>query len=367
LTRKSRPAKPSFLKQALTALMPFLSKTKKTSQKFSETLWGADPRVLAAAKAEKEAFLPRIAGSPVIPDFILPVERPKGLSAFGLSPLFTKILLVSIGLHALVITTVTFREPIRALIDRAQTMDVVIVNAKSRSAPQKADVLAQANLDGGGNVDEDIRAKTPLPVLHDKQPQIQQEQEAKPQEQKTVTQILTRPPEPNSSFLDKVKESLKESESDKPAVLNKAIRKIEIMHLEAQLDKELEAFQKRPKKKFIGTRAEEYRFARYVEDWRLIVEDWGNRHYPEAARRNKIYGSLQMTVAISKDGTVHPDTVIDQLSGNKILDAAAIKIVDDAGPYKPFPPEIAQDTDILYITRTWTFSPVGLRTEARKR
>src|SRR5262245_52203019 len=45
-----------------------------------------------------------------------------------------------------------------------QMLDVVLVNSKSATRPTTPDVLAQANLDGGGNVDEDRRAKTPLPV-----------------------------------------------------------------------------------------------------------------------------------------------------------------------------------------------------------
>src|SRR4051812_24844314 len=47
----------------------------------------------------------------------------------------------------------------------AAQLDVVLVNSKTRSAPLKPDVLAQANLDGGGNTDQRRRAKTPLPVL----------------------------------------------------------------------------------------------------------------------------------------------------------------------------------------------------------
>jgi len=35
----------------------------------------------------------------------------------------------------------------------------------------------------------------------------------------------------------------------------------------------------------------------------------------------------------------------------------AASIVEMASPYAPFPPEIKRDTDILYITRTWTFAP----------
>ena len=41
---------------------------------------------------------------------------------------------------------------------------MILVNAKTREQPGTADALAQANLDGGGNTDQDRRAKTPLPV-----------------------------------------------------------------------------------------------------------------------------------------------------------------------------------------------------------
>jgi protein TonB len=39
-----------------------------------------------------------------------------------------------------------------------------------------------------------------------------------------------------------------------------------------------------------------------------------------------------------------------------VLDAAATKIVEMAGPYAAFPPDIRRDTEILDITRTWTFA-----------
>jgi protein TonB len=46
------------------------------------------------------------------------------------------------------------------------------------------------------------------------------------------------------------------------------------------------------------------------------------------------------------------------------LDAAALKIVDMGTPYKPFPEAIKNDTDILSITRTWTFTPSGFETRS---
>jgi protein TonB len=47
---------------------------------------------------------------------------------------------------------------------------------------------------------------------------------------------------------------------------------------------------------------------------------------------------------------------INRSSGQKVLDEAAIRIVRLAAPFAAFPPGIAQDTDVLNITRTWTFT-----------
>ena len=46
-----------------------------------------------------------------------------------------------------------------------QSLDVILVNAKSRQRPGRADALAQANLEGGGDTDQNRRAKTPLPLI----------------------------------------------------------------------------------------------------------------------------------------------------------------------------------------------------------
>ena len=47
---------------------------------------------------------------------------------------------------------------------------------------------------------------------------------------------------------------------------------------------------------------------------------------------------------------------VSRSSGQRILDAAAQRIVKLASPFSPLPPDIRKDTDILSITRTWTFT-----------
>ena len=70
---------------------------------------------------------------------------------------------VSIAIHA-VILTIHFEPELKKLADRLPSLDVVLVNAKTKTAPDKAEALAQANLDRGGNTDENRKMKTALPA-----------------------------------------------------------------------------------------------------------------------------------------------------------------------------------------------------------
>jgi protein TonB len=127
----------------------------------------------------------------------------------------------------------------------------------------------------------------------------------------------------------------------------------EMVQLQAQINRSLDAYQKRPRRTFIGARAKEFRFARYIEDWRTKIERIGEMNYPSAARG--IYGTLQVSVEIRADGSLE-GVEISRSSGKQVLDDAAVRIVRLAAPFAPFPPDIAQDTDILSITRTWSFT-----------
>jgi protein TonB len=64
---------------------------------------------------------------------------------------------------------------------------------------------------------------------------------------------------------------------------------------------------------------------------------------------------LVLTVIIKSDGQLERVDV-SRPSGNKILDDAARRIVEMAAPYAAFPDAIRRDTDILEITRTWSFT-----------
>ena len=317
-------------------------------------------RAKLAAKPQPELDLAPAPGrrtAKLAPAGALPPARipPESLTGGRNDRLVMWALGISIAIHAVVLT-IRFAPIIIKDLGRAQPIEVALVNAKTKEKPAKADVLAQANLDGGGNTDKDRRAKSPLPVLPKDSAQneitvaTQKVEELQRQASELLTAIKAMPSAPVAPKATEAAET-----PDLPSSSEMMQRTLEAMRLEAQIAKDMDAYQKRPKRRFVGARAEEYRFARYIEDWRLKVERVGNMNYPEAARARKLYGSLLLTVSIRADGSV--ETVeVNRSSGHRILDAAAVRIVEMSAPYAAFPPDVRRDTDILHITRTWTFT-----------
>jgi protein TonB len=262
----------------------------------------------------------------------------------------------SLLLHAFLLA-VNFRFPDELRWKSAnQPLDVILVNAKSRQRPGKADALAQNSLEGGGETDQNRRAKTPLPVLDPRNPgrDLAQAQRRVRNLEAQQRKLIARARRSPASVTP---EAERRTPSDDPTPQlsgrDAADLSLAAMRLQAQIDRQLDAYQKRPRKKFVGASAVEYRFAQYEEDWRQKVERVGTVNYPAAAR-GKFYGNLRMTVTLRPDGNVE-SIELDRSSGLKVLDDAAFRIVRMASPYAAFPPDIRRDTDLLVITRTWFF------------
>ena len=221
-----------------------------------------------------------------------------------------------------------------------------------------ADVLAQANLDGGGNTDLPRRATTPLPAMpkataNGEIAVASQRLDALEQETRELMTRINGAPT-TAPAMPKPVEAPPEPVAV-PSASEMMQRTLESMRIEARIAKDIESYQQRPKRKYVGARAEEYRLARYVEDWRAKIERVGNLNYPEAARNLQLYGNLLLTVSIRSDGSVE-NVEVNRSSGQPILDAAAVKIVQMSAPFAAFPPDIKRDTDVLHITRTWMFT-----------
>lgn len=261
---------------------------------------------------------------------------------------------VSLVLHGLLLS-LHFKFPDVLKFSSTQPLEVILVNTKTRERPSKAQALAQANLDGGGNTDQDRRAKTPLPVTKategkDLAEAKRRVAELEAQQQRLLALAKASPPVAAS---DAARPTPLDETTPQPSGRDLRELALAAMKLQAQIDKRHEEYQKRPRKQFIGANASEYRFARYEEEWRNKVERVGTLNYPAEAR-GKLYGSLRLEVALRPDGNVE-SIRLERSSGLKVLDEAAFRIVRMAAPYGEFPADIRKDTDLLIITRTWFF------------
>ena len=278
------------------------------------------------------------------------------LDRFGLVATMQVAIIASIAFHSFLIVGLGLRLVSGPRWDAPHNvMDVVLVNSKSATKPEKADALAQANLDGGGNTDQKLRAKSPFPAVDpkDPSPEMKAAESRMKQLESEARELMTRMK--STTTVAQIEQPVVGPAKSNAEARDLVEKSLEIARLEAQIAREHQAYQERPKRKFIGARASEYRFAHYVDNWRHKVERIGNLNYPEEAKARRIYASLQLTVAIKSDGEVE-SVEINRSSGHKFLDQAAIRIVRLAAPFERFPDNVRTDTDILHITRTWSFT-----------
>lgn len=260
---------------------------------------------------------------------------------------------VSLFLHA-VLLSIHFRLP--QALDRAreQALDVILVNSRHAAKPDNAQAKAQANLDAGGNTEKPVRARTPLPPTRESRPgnDIIAAQQRIVQLERQQREMMTRPD--GKRNVSTATEQLPRTPEIEVSGRDLATSARAMVRMEAEIARSVEEYNQRPKRKYLGARVEEYRFAQYVEDWRQKVERIGNLNYPQAAK-GRLYGSLVLTVAIRNDGSLER-VELNRGSGHRLLDEAAQRIVRLAAPYASFPEAIRRDTDIIEITRTWSFT-----------
>ncbi|MEH6462072.1 hypothetical protein [Chitinimonas sp. JJ19] len=279
--------------------------------------------------------------------------------------LFSMTVGFSLLAHVVVIGLVHFTPPDpRTLFNRAP-LEIVLVNARSKNAPAKADVLAQANLDGGGNTDEaNRRIKTPLPAQQVLQPSnelvhaTRQQQEQEERLRKLLAQaqmahslsaeaVLRPSPVPSTS-------------KQETEALNKQAS--EIARREGEIAREIAAYQSRPRMAYVAGRSKAVAEARYVDDWRTVVERVGNENFPTSAGGKRLYGRLLVTVEINRDGSLRNVTFDNCRTCNNdpALQKAAARILARSAPFPGLPRGILDrqgaPADILSITRSWTFS-----------
>ncbi|ARP83734.1 energy transducer TonB [Bordetella genomosp. 8] len=269
-------------------------------------------------------------------------------------------LAISLIVHAAILA-VRFAPP-RTPRPPAQSLEIILVNAKTDTAPVKAEARAQANVEGGGDAEKGM-AQSPLPqsgeapsavvleAMRKRQASLEETQQRLLSQLQASSQVS--PPHQSGEPVPDASTPGREDQDQDSVLQNAQV---------AALAARVQAYNKRPRRTFVAPSAEASRYAQYLDGWRSRIEAVGTQNYPEEAR-GKLYGTLRMTVYVRADGSV-ADVEIDTPSQYPVLNQAARRIVQLAAPFAPFPPDIARDTDVLAITRTWNFVNDTLETRA---
>ncbi len=233
-------------------------------------------------------------------------------------------------------------------------LEVILVNAKQTKKPVKAEALAQANLDGGGNADAG-RSKSPLPDMRKTEngesfkAARRRITELEQTQQNLLTQVSLR-----SSFrAPPVTEKSKPDPTPTGADLMDV--SMAIARQTAEISQTIDEQNKRPRKTLITPSTREVGYAMYYKTMQKRVEEIGTLKFPRQ-NGHKLYGELVVYIPIFQDGSIYEKEGglrIVQTSGNPALDSAALAIVRRAAPFGRFPPNmLSRDKDDLWVVIT---------------
>ena len=209
---------------------------------------------------------------------------------------------VSVVLHAALLT-VRFVAPDAFKLQPADPgLEVILVNAKHDRKPIKAEALAQANLDGGGQADAG-RSKSPLPDMRKSE---------NGDSVKAMQRKIAELEQVQQNLLTKARaEAYKAppvTEKDKPDPARTGQDMLEsskaIARQVAEISTKIEDQNKRPRKTYLMPSTQEVGYAMYYKTMQKRIEEIGTLNFPQKDGR-KLYGELELEIPVFQDGTIY--------------------------------------------------------------
>jgi protein TonB len=267
-------------------------------------------------------------------------------------------LALSVLLHGALLTVRFVNDPDFRRALQQNTLNVILVNAKSDEKPDKdkAQAIAQANLAGGGDATEKRIASTPTPVMPAESPgdsvidENQRTIEAMQQQQELlmaqVRQQLAAMPKPDAAKLASDPEARAQEE-----------RRQQLTQMLAAIERRVQEENSRPRKRYLSPATLGATYAQYYDAMRRKIEARGTANFPQVAGR-KLYGELLMALLINHDGRILDARVV-QGSGDRKLDRLAEAIAQSSAPFGNFTAAMRKDTDQFDVTARFRFTREG--------
>ena len=269
-------------------------------------------------------------------------------------------------IHGILIIGITFNAVLGGEVSDAISLEVTIVADPDQEIdrPEKAEYLAQASQQGGGNTQEQVRPSaqiqsqvpidnigeesgdslTDTTMLKDTADQVLT---TRAEQARSVVDTSRDDPSPDDSsaiFLESgVAQTLPLPQDDK---VNLLIHDQNLRQLVTSVD------------------TQESNIAGYLQRWKTKIETIGVKYFREKGAMQGITGNPTLEVTISASGQL-AEVIVRHSSGSKLVDQAALNILRRAAPFDPFPEVIRVDYDTLRFAYKWQFSEIGISSTAR--
>ena len=218
-----------------------------------------------------------------------------------------------------------------------------------------AEYLAQASQEGGGNTDESSRpaapARSPVPVDNIGDRNAEDLLDAM-QHSESAEQVITTRSERARAVADEPRDQPQDQDS-------------RAAYLEAGLETSLPLPQdtaasflvrdQNRERVILSADTRESSIAGYVDRWKRKIESVGSKYIPEQGGLNGLTGSPTLEVTIDASGQL-ADVVIVRSSGSRLIDQAALSILQRAAPFDPFPEAVRIDYPELNFLYKWRFA-----------
>lgn len=260
-------------------------------------------------------------------------------------------------IHGILIIGITFNASLSDQFAEAISLEVTIVADSDQriDRPDRAEYLAQASQEGGGNTLDQVRPSAPekseSPIDNIGDENGNNFLESRSHEQAADEVLVSRKQQDLK---------LPENPRDDPLPQESIALALEAgvdttLPLPAEDRATLMIHDDDPRQLVISADTRESIVAPYLDNWKRRIEAVGVEYFPELGNLSGLTGSPTLEVSIAASGEL-ADVVIRKTSGSAILDQAALDILRRASPFDPFPAEIRDDYDSLRFAYKWLFA-----------
>ena len=268
--------------------------------------------------------------------------------------------------HGILIIGITFNALPGSEASESISLEVTIVADPDQKIdrPDKAEYLAQASQQGGGNTQEQVRPSAPLhsdvPIDNIGEDTGDSLSESTRQHE-TADQVLMSRTEQDRTVVDKPRDNPSPEES-RAIALESGVA--QTLALPREDEANLLIHDQNLRQLVTSVDTKESSIAGYLDRWKRKIETIGAKYFPEKGAMQGMTGSPTLEVTINASGQL-AEVIVRQTSGSKLVDQAALNILWRAAPFDPFPRAIRVDYDQLRFAYKWRFSEISVSSTAR--